>query len=56
VKLTFLFGYLDPGTGSIVAQTVIGAIAGVGLFGRRMFYNLISKIKNFFSASKKTSR
>lgn len=29
------FAYLDPGTGSIIIQSVIGVGAGVALFGRR---------------------
>jgi len=36
----FNFGYLDPGTGSIVIQALIGVIAG----GAFVFKNTIRKI------------
>lgn len=40
--------YLDPGTGSLIVQSIIGSIAGglavIGIYWR--------KIKNFFSAKK----
>ena len=53
MKSNLLFAYLDPGTGSIVAQSIIGVIAGIGLFGRRLFTGLITKIKHLFGAAKK---
>ena len=53
MKTFLLFGYLDPGTGSIVAQSIIGVIAGIGLFGRRLFTGIIARIKNLFSSPKK---
>ena len=53
MKLSFIFSYLDPGTGSIVAQSIIGIIAGIGLFGRRLFANLVIKIRNLFTTPKK---
>ena len=37
--------YLDPGTGSMVLQAIIGAIAGFALVGRLYW----SKIKGFFA-------
>ena len=39
------YAYLDPGTGSILIQGLIAAIAG-GLFTLRMYWQ---RIKNFFS-------
>ena len=30
------FAYLDFSTGSVIVQAVVGAVAGVALFGRRM--------------------
>jgi hypothetical protein len=42
------FAYLDPGTGSIIVQGIIGAIAG-GLVVGRMYWQ---KLKGFFSRSK----
>jgi hypothetical protein len=53
LKSTLLFAYLDPGTGSIVAQSIIGVIAGIGLFGRRLFTGIITKIKSLFGGAKK---
>ncbi len=38
-----LFGYLDPGTGSMLVQSLIGIIAGVGLFGRKALNTLRAK-------------
>ena len=42
------FAYLDPGTGSIIVQGVIGAIAG-GLVVGRMYW---AKFKSLFTRSK----
>lgn len=40
----FYFAYLDPGTGSLIIQSLIGAVAGVALFGRRIFYGAKAKL------------
>ena len=40
-----VFAYLDPGTGSLIIQIILGIIFGIGL-GIRIFW---SKIKQFFS-------
>ena len=40
----FVFAYLDPGSGSIIIQAIIGAIASA-LFFIKMFW---FKIKKFF--------
>ena len=45
------FGYLDPGTGSIIIQSVVGIVAGIAVFGRRFFAGLAHKIKTLFSRS-----
>ena len=42
------FAYLDPGTGSIIIQGIIGAIAG-GLVVGRMYWH---KLKSLFSRAK----
>ena len=42
------FAYLDPGTGSIIIQGIIGAIAG-GLVVGRMYWH---KFKSLFSRAK----
>lgn len=41
--------YLDPATGSIILQAVIGAIAGATLFFRTSLY----KLKSFFARGDK---
>ena len=55
MRLIALFGYLDPGTGSIVIQSVVGVVAGVGLFGRRMLGSLKNRAKSLFTSSKSSN-
>lgn len=38
------YAYIDPGTGGIIIQAIIGAVAAISIF----FSNLKIKIKNFF--------
>jgi hypothetical protein len=38
------FAYLDPGTGSLIIQSLIGAIAGIAVFGRKIFYSIKLKL------------
>ena len=45
------FAYLDPSYGSVVFQSVIGIVAGVGVFGRKVFSGLGHKVKGIFSRS-----
>lgn len=45
------FAYLDAGTGSLIVQSVIGIIAGVAVFWRR----LVTSIKQKFGSSLKKS-
>ena len=52
---TFIFyspahAYLDPGSISIVLQSILAAIAGVGATYRLWIF----KVKNFFRKKKKT--
>ncbi len=49
--MRFLFAYLDPGTGSIVIQSVIGVVAGIGVFGRKAFSRAGHKLKSLLSRS-----
>ncbi len=44
--------YLDPGSGSIIIQLILGALLGVGVAIRVFWKN----IKDFFSKGKKTAR
>jgi hypothetical protein len=39
------FAYLDPGTGSLIIQSLIGAVAGVTVFGRRILNAIKAKFK-----------
>lgn len=48
---SFLFGYIDTGTGSLVIQALIGVVAGVGVFGRRFFGTVKDRLKSLFSGS-----
>lgn len=32
-----IFGYLDPGTGGLIIQAVLGGVAGIALFFRSRF-------------------
>jgi hypothetical protein len=45
----FNFAYLDPSTGSLIIQSVIGAIAGISVFGRNAIRNASGKVKQLFS-------
>lgn len=42
------YAYIDPGTGSLILQTLIGAIAG-GLIVLKLYWN---RLKGFFSGSR----
>ena len=50
------FGYLDAGTGSVVIQSVIGIVAGVGVFGRKAIGGISHKIKGVFSKGTSESK
>lgn len=40
-----MLAYLDPGTGSIIVQSIIGGIAGIAYFGRNAFSRLIGSLR-----------
>ena len=44
LNYNYAFAYLDPGTGSIILQAILGAIAA----GLTFFTNFWQKVKNFF--------
>lgn len=44
--------YLDPTTGGFVIQYVIGAAAGIAIFGRRAITGVGKKARDLFSRSK----
>lgn len=47
------FAYLDAGTGSIVIQSIIGIVAGIGLFGRKAFASVRGRNHNKIATDKK---
>ena len=49
---TKAYAYLDPGTGSIIIQSIIAAMA-TGLFALSGYWN---KIKSFFKRNKKKDK
>lgn len=52
----FRFAYLDPGTGSMVIQSLIGIAAGVMLFGRKAITSLRAKLKRKDTATGKSQK
>ena len=52
MRLLNLFGYLDPGSGSIIIQSIIGIFAGIGLFGRKVIASTLGKIRKFLARLK----
>jgi len=42
------FAYIDPGTGSLFLQAVIGVVLGGLFFFRRMFAKVSMKVKKVF--------
>ena len=46
------YAYLDPGTGSIILQALVGAIAAVSSY----FYFYKKKLKDFFKKFKKNKK
>lgn len=48
MHLLFHFAYLDPGTGSLIIQSIVGAIAGVLVFGRRYITSAKHKLQQKF--------
>lgn len=38
-----MFAYIDPGTGSVIAQAIIGGIVGIGAI-MKVYWHKISKI------------
>lgn len=48
-----VIAYLDPGTGSVIFQAVVGAVAGIGIFGRKAISGARYKIKDAFKGGRK---
>lgn len=52
ILLQRAYAYIDPGTGSIIIQVLIGALVG-GLFAVKKYWKRINLfLKNLFSGSK----
>jgi hypothetical protein len=43
LSMRHLFAYLDPGTGSMVLQVVVGGIAAIGVAGRYYWKRLTGR-------------
>ena len=51
-NLAALIGYLDPGTGSWIVQTLIAALVGV-MYGVKVFwFNIVSGISRLFGRNR----
>jgi hypothetical protein len=48
----FVFSYLDPGTGSMLVQSIIGGIAGIAYLGRKQFSRLVTALRKKRSSDK----
>jgi len=47
------FAYLDAGTGSLIIQSIVGLVAGVTVFGRRVIGNFTRKLASVFHRADK---
>lgn len=45
MHVAHFFAYLDPGTGSLIIQSLIGAAAGIAVFGRRTLIGIKQKLR-----------
>ena len=48
-----VYGYFDPGTGSLIIQAIIAFIAGSILFFKRLWLEFYLKLMNFISKFRK---
>ena len=42
------FGYIDPGTGSVIVQMIIGGLVGVGIAVKVFWYRIKSALSPSF--------
>lgn len=52
--MTDFFGYIDPGTGSVFIQAVIGTVLAGTFILRNFIRQLFYRIKSFITRSKKS--
>lgn len=50
------FGYIDPGTGSLFLQAIIGVVLGGLFFFRRAFTKVSMKVKRVFKRNGKQTK
>lgn len=50
------FAYLDAGTGSLIIQALIGVVAGVAVFARRILFAIRSKIPGMAKKGEETTK
>lgn len=41
--MSTLFAYMDPGTGSMLLQLLVGGTAGLAVFGRHLWQSLVER-------------
>jgi hypothetical protein len=51
-----LLAYLDPGTGSLIIQAIIGGMLAGGFFMRRFFGGIFRGIGRLFGVKNKTDK
>ena len=54
-----LFAYLDPGTGSLILQVIVGGVLGVGVLVKaywKKIVGLFSKNKNVIKEDKQSAK
>ncbi len=47
--------YIDPGTGALLLQIVVAAVAAIGLFFRKIFLSPFYTVVGFFKKSEENS-
>lgn len=48
------FAYLDPSSGSLLFQSIIGATMGTVIFGRRIVADSVRKVKSALTSNNKS--
>lgn len=50
------FAYLDPGSGSLFIQSIIGIVLAGGVFFRRHISRFVHKLRNIFGSRSKNAQ
>lgn len=48
------FAYLDPGTGSVIIQVVVGGVLAIAVVFRSFIGRIVTKIRSLFGREKTT--